>query len=106
MSGVPNGAFWLSLGMNDRKRVMRKPSVFVSSTCYDLKQLRADLYQYLENAGLDPVLSEYPTFPVNPDTATVANCRKAVESRADVFVLVIGGRYGSTDEYGKSVTNL
>jgi hypothetical protein len=85
---------------------MRKPSVFVSSTCYDLKQLRADLRGYLENAGLDPVLSEFSTFPVDPDVPTVANCRKAVESRADIFVLVIGGRYGSTDDQGRSITNL
>lgn len=85
---------------------MRKPSVFVSSTCYDLKQLRSDLRLYLENAGLDPVLSEYATFPVDPDAPTVANCRRAVERNADVFVMVIGGRYGSMTDQGKSVTNL
>ena len=85
---------------------MRKPSIFVSSTCYDLKQLRVDLYSYVEQAGFEPVLSEYPTFPVDPDETTVENCRKAVESRADVFILVIGGRYGSVSEHGKSVTNL
>ncbi len=85
---------------------MRKPAVFVSSTCYDLRQVRADLQSYLENAGFDPVLSEYPTFPVDPGAANIANCRKAVESRADIFVLIIGNRYGSTNEHGKSVTNL
>jgi len=85
---------------------VRRPAVFVSSTCYDLRQLRADLRAYLENAGFEPVLSEYPTFPVDPGAATIANSRKAVESRADIFVLIIGNRYGSTDEHGKSVTNL
>src|SRR6266481_3633603 len=85
---------------------MQKPSIFVSSTCYDLKQLRADLYSYVDQAGFEPVLSEYPSFPVDPDERTVENCRKAVENRADVFVLVIGGRYGSVAEDGKSVTNL
>jgi hypothetical protein len=85
---------------------MRKPAVFVSSTCYDLKQVRADLHMYLDNAGFEPVLSEYSTFPVDPGAATVANCRKVVENRADIFVLIIGCRYGSTDEDGKSVTNL
>ncbi len=85
---------------------MRKPTVFVSSTCYGLRQLRADLYLYLENAGFDPVLSEYSTFPVDPDSAALENCRKAVENKADIFVLVIGCRYGSTDEHGKSITNL
>ncbi len=85
---------------------MRKPSIFVSSTCYDLKQLRADFYHYMDQAGFEPVLSEYPSFPVDPDVTTVENCRKAVENRADVFVLVIGGKYGSVAEHGKSVTNL
>jgi hypothetical protein len=85
---------------------MRKPSVFVSSTCYDLRQVRADLHSYLENAGLDPVLSEFPSFPVDPASPTVTNCRKAVENRADILVLIIGGRYGSTDEQGRSISNL
>jgi hypothetical protein len=85
---------------------MRRPSLFVSSTCYDLKQLRADLYLYVEQAGLEPVMSEYPSFPVDPDETAIENCRKAVNNRADIFVLVIGGRYGSVDNHGKSVTNL
>jgi len=85
---------------------MRSPAIFISSTCYDLKQLRADLHSYLEAAGFEPVLSEFPNFPVDPDQTTIENCRKVVESRADVFVLVIGGRYGSINEQGKSVTNL
>lgn len=85
---------------------MRKPSVFISSTCYDLRQLRADIHAYLDNAGFDPVLSEYTSFPVDPDVATIENCRKNVENRADIFVLIIGARYGSTDKEGKSITNL
>jgi hypothetical protein len=85
---------------------MRAPAVFVSSTCYDLKQLRANIFEYLGDAGFEPILSEYPTFPIDPDASTSANCRKAIEERADIFVLVIGGRYGSTDETGKSVTNI
>ncbi|MBZ5631621.1 MAG: DUF4062 domain-containing protein [Acidobacteriia bacterium] len=85
---------------------MRKPFLFVSSTCYDLKQLRADLYLYVESTGFEAVLSEYRSFPVDPDKTTIENCRKAIENRADIFVLVIGGRYGSVNEHGKSVTNL
>jgi hypothetical protein len=73
---------------------MRPPSVFVSSTCYDLRQIRVDLRDFLAGLGLDPVLSEFASFPVNPDASTLDNCLKAVEQRADIFVLVIGGRYG------------
>ncbi|MCE5310876.1 MAG: DUF4062 domain-containing protein [Acidobacteriales bacterium] len=60
----------------------------------------------MENAGLDPVLSEFPSFPVDPACPTITNCRKAVENRADILVLIIGGRYGSTDDQGRSISNL
>jgi hypothetical protein len=82
------------------------PSVFVSSTCYDLNQVRADMKRFLESMGLDPILSEMPAFPVSPQTSPVENCIKAVKERADIFVLIVGARYGSQNESGKSVTNL
>jgi hypothetical protein len=85
---------------------MNKPAVFVSSTCYDLKQVRSDIKQFLEGLGLEPLLSEYNSFPVSPELGTVDNCIKAVESRADIFVLIIGARYGSTTDLGESITNL
>jgi hypothetical protein len=83
-----------------------EPSVFVSSTCYDLRQVRADMKQFIESLGYTPVLSEYPSFPIDPDIGTIENCLEAVENHANIFVLIIGGRYGSPTESGKSVTNL
>jgi hypothetical protein len=59
------------------------PSVFVSSTCYNLNQVRADLKHFLDDLGLDPVLSEAPAFPVNPQTSPVENCLRAVKERSD-----------------------
>src|SRR5258706_13755541 len=82
------------------------PSVFVSSTCYELNQVRADMKRFLEIMGLDPILSETPSFPVNPQTSPVENCLQAVKERADIFVLIVGARYGSQNESGKSITNL
>ena len=82
------------------------PSVFVSSTCYDLNQVRADMKRFLESMGFDPVLSETPAFPVSPQISPVENCLKAVKERADIFVLIVGARYGSQTETGKSITNL
>lgn len=81
-------------------------SVFVSSTCYDLKQVRSDLRDFLVHAGFDPILSEYDQFPVDPHADAVRNCLENVKTRCDIFVLIIGGRYGSTAEEGKSITNL
>jgi hypothetical protein len=83
---------------------VRIPAVFVSSTSYDLDQIRADLKQFIEGFGYEAVLSEYPSFPIDPDMRTVENCLRAVDQHADVFVLVVGGRYGSQTDEGKSVT--
>ena len=81
-------------------------SLFVSSTCYDLSQVRADLRDFSKTMGIDPILSEFDTFPVNPSQNTLHNCLEAVRSRADIFLLIVGGRYGSITETGKSITNL
>src|SRR5262245_9934914 len=84
------------------------PKVMVSSTFYDLRHVRADLARFIaDDLGYVPLLSELPSFPVNPDLDTVANCRARVEQDADIFILVIGGRYGSIDDKtDSSITNL
>lgn len=83
-----------------------QPSVFISSTCYDLAQVRHDLRKFISSLGINPILSEFSSFPVNPDLDAVGNCLANVKEKADLFVLVVGGRYGSEAESGKSVTNL
>jgi hypothetical protein len=40
---------------------MRPLSIFLSSTCYDLKSLREHLRSEIASWGHDPVLSEYPS---------------------------------------------
>lgn len=85
---------------------MHPLSLFVSSTCYDLKSLREHLRSEIASWGHDPVLSEYPSFPVSPDLSTVENCKRVVRERADLLVLIIGGKRGSLDpETKKSVVN-
>ena len=79
--------------------------MFVSSTCYDLSQIRADIREFLLSLGVEPLLSEHTTFPVNPQADTLENCVNVVRQRADIFVLIVGARYGTQAE-GKSITNL
>lgn len=83
-----------------------RPAMFVSSTCYDLSQVRADLHDFLLSLGIEPVMSEFDTFPIDSSKGTVANCIDVVKTRADIFLLVVGGRYGSSNVTGKSITNL
>jgi hypothetical protein len=39
---------------------MAKPRVFISSTFYDLRHVRADLERFIKDMGYEPVLSESP----------------------------------------------
>lgn len=85
----------------------KKPTVFVSSTCYDLKQIRNDINTFIrDNLGYDVLMSEYESFPLDPKAGTVDNCLRAVDERADIFVLIVGCRYGCVTDTGHSITNL
>lgn len=83
-----------------------KLTLFVSSTCYDLAQVRENISQFCDNFGIRALVSEQGSFPVDPSISTIENCLKVVRERADIFLLVVGGRYGSLNEIGMSVTNL
>ncbi len=84
---------------------MSKTKIFISSTCYDLSQIRKDLKEGIEAMGHTPVLSESRDFPVNPSLSSAENCMAAVRNEADIFVLIIGNRYGYKLDSGKSITN-
>lgn len=84
---------------------MNKLNIFVSSTCYDLSQVRVDMSDFIENSGHNPILSESTSFPINPSKSTLDNCIDAVKDHADILVLIVGNRYGSKIPTGKSITN-
>lgn len=84
---------------------MKKLNIFVSSTCYDLSQIRVDLHEFIEASGHNPILSEFKNFPIHPSNTTIENCISAVNDDADIFVLIVGNRYGCEIETGLSITN-
>lgn len=73
---------------------MAKPRVFVSSTYYDLKYVRASLEAFIESLGFEPILSERGDIAYLPDRPLDESCYREA-GLADVFVLIMGGRYGS-----------
>lgn len=73
---------------------MARPRVFVSSTFYDLKHIRSSLDIFIDSLGYDSILSEKGDIAYTPEVALDESCYREV-STADIFVLVIGGRYGS-----------
>jgi hypothetical protein len=74
---------------------MARPRVFVSSTYYDLKHIRASLEVFIESLGFDAVLFEKGDIPFAPDAPLDESCYREARN-ADIFVLIIGGRYGSS----------
>lgn len=78
--------------MTERPRAIKR--VFVSSTCYDLLDVRADLAEDLTSMGLDPVLSDVDNgnfeFTVKDSITT---CLINVAS-ADALVCIVSQRYG------------
>jgi len=84
---------------------MKKTNIFVSSTCYDLSQIRTDIHDFIEDNGHTPILSELKNFPFNPFKKAVDSCIEVVKNDADIFVLIIGNRYGAQIESGISITN-
>ncbi len=85
---------------------MAKPKVFISSTFYDLRQVRADLDFFIEQLGYNPVRNEEGDIPYGKEEALEAYCYKEIKN-VDILVCIIGGRYGSESKSGKySVTQM
>ena len=73
---------------------MARPQIFISSTFYDLWHLRASLEGFVERLGYDPVLSEKGKIAYDPELPLDESCYREA-SASDLFVLIVGGRYGS-----------
>lgn len=86
----------------------RVPHLFLSSTFFDLQQVRATLAEFIaQDLGYRLLASEHRSFPVDPSLDTVENCRRRVHDDADALILIVGSRYGSVLPSGdRSVTNL
>ena len=71
-----------------------KPRIFVSSTFYDLKSIREDLYQFIRGFNYEPIESENGDVGYIPGQDLDKSCYKAM-LECDMAILIIGGRYGS-----------
>lgn len=74
---------------------MASLKIFVSSTCYDLGIVRAQLRSFLINLGHEPIMSEYNDVLFDPRSHTHDNCAQEIKN-ADVVILIIGSRFGGT----------
>jgi len=78
----------------ERVKEMARPRVFVSSTNYDLKHIRNDLRDFIELFGFDPVLNEIGSITYDYTQPLDESCFHEAKL-CDIFILIIGGRYGS-----------
>lgn len=69
--------------------------VFISSTVYDLLDIRDELEQSIRDAGLVPLLSDSATsnFTVAPDANSIETCLTNVRS-SDHVMVILSQRYG------------
>ncbi len=73
---------------------MAKPRVFISSTYYDLKNLRADLDRFIREQGYEAILNEHGNIPYGSEKKLEEYCYKEIEL-CDILVSIIGGRFGN-----------
>ena len=79
------------------------PTVFISSTVSDLRDLRSALSYTLRAQGVNVLISEAADFDVNGDRPAVDECFANIRN-SDYYVLVIGGSRGNLFEEGCSIT--
>jgi len=73
--------------------------VFVSSTCYDLLDVRAEVEEHLRQMGLAPILSDSPTseFERVPDANSIERCLVNLRG-CEVVIVIMCRRYGPSLE--------
>ncbi len=87
---------------------MAKPRIFISSTFYDLRQIRSDIDLFIENLGYETIRNEEGDIPYGKEDALEVYCYNEIKS-IDILISIIGGRYGTEakeDSYSISQTEL
>lgn len=81
---------------------MAKPRVFISSTFYDLKQIRVDIDQFLKSLGYESVRNEEGSIPYGKEEKLESYCYKEIPN-CDILISIIGGRFGSESKQEASI---
>ena len=79
---------------------MAEPRIFLSSTFYDLRQVRADLDWFIRDIGYVSIRNEGGDIPYGKEDELEQYCYREIE-RCDILVAIIGGRYGHTSKVQK-----
>lgn len=84
---------------------MAKPRIFISSTFYDLWQVREDLERFIRELGYEAVRHETGNIPYGKEQPLESYVYREVDL-CDILVTIIGGKFGteSHNEQGYSIT--
>lgn len=80
---------------------MAKPRIFISSTFYDLRQVRSDIDTFIENLGYEPVKNEDGDIPYGKEEVLEEYCYKEIKA-VDILVSIVGGRFGTESNRSNS----
>ena len=73
---------------------MAAPRVFISSTYYDLKQVRNNIGDFIKNLGYEPVMHEKARVAYTQTEPLEYDCYHEI-SGCDIVVCIIGNHFGS-----------
>ena len=73
---------------------MAKPRIFISSTFYDLRQIRSDIDLSIETLGYEAIRNEEGDIPYGKEEALEEYCYNEIKS-IDILISIIGGRFGT-----------
>ncbi|HLL75310.1 MAG TPA: DUF4062 domain-containing protein [Pyrinomonadaceae bacterium] len=76
---------------------MAIPRVFISSTFYDLRQVREDIERFVRELGYEPVRNETGNIPYGKEERPEAYAYREVEL-CDIVISIIGGRFGTESQ--------
>lgn len=77
-----------------RGATVARTRVFISSTFYDLKYIRADLELFVRELGYEPILNERGSIAYGSEEKLEEYAYQEVDL-SDIVVCIIGGRYGT-----------
>ena len=84
---------------------MATPRIFVSSTCYDLQEIRFQLRYFINEFGYDAVMSDFDDIFYSYETHVQDSCLEEI-SKCQLFILVVGNNYGSFYHQDKQETKI
>lgn len=74
---------------------MPVPRIFVSSTCYDLQEIRYNLRDFIKGFAYEPVMSEFGDIFFDYNQHVQDSCINEIQ-KCQMYILIIGNNYGST----------